>query len=50
MHAVIVVCGSQWIGFRSVVAWVMMQRPSISRKINRLELCIAELIETIKEK
>ncbi len=50
MHAVIVVCSSQWLGFISVFAWVMMQRPSISRKINRLELCIAELIETIKEK
>ena len=49
MHAVIVVCGSQWLGFVSVFAWVMMQRPSISRKINRLELCIAELIETIKK-
>jgi hypothetical protein len=50
MHAVIVVCGNLWLGFVSVFAWVMMQRPSISRKINRLELCIAELIETIKEK
>ena len=50
MYAAIVVCCSHWLGFASVYAWVMMQRPSITRKINRLELRIAELIEIIKEK
>jgi hypothetical protein len=37
-------------GSESVFAWVMMQRPRISRERKRLELCIAELIETIKDK
>ena len=50
MHAAIVVCCSHWMGFVSVFAWVMVQRPSISRKINRLELRIAELIEAVKNK
>ena len=50
MYAAIVICCSHWMGFVSVFAWVMVQRPSISRKINRLELCIAELIEIIKDK
>jgi hypothetical protein len=50
MHAAIVVIFSHWIGFVSVFGWVMVQRPSINRKINRLELRIAELIKTIKDK
>ena len=50
MHAAIVVCCSHWLGFMSVFAWVMMQRPSISRKIKRLELSIAELTEAVKSK
>ena len=50
MCAAIVVCCSHWLGFISVYAWVMMQRPSISRKINRLELRIAELNETLQKK
>ncbi|HUU16481.1 MAG TPA: DUF6768 family protein [Sedimentisphaerales bacterium] len=50
MHAAIVVCCSHWLGFISVFAWVMLQRPRNKREINRLELRIAELIETIKEK
>jgi hypothetical protein len=37
-------------GFESVFAWVMMQRPRISRERKRLEVCIAELIETIKDR
>jgi uncharacterized membrane protein len=48
MHAAIFVCCNIWMGFVSVFAWVMMQRPSISRKIKRLELRIAELVETVK--
>ena len=50
MHAAIVVCCSHWLGFISVFAWVMLQRPHNRREINRLELRIAELIETIKDK
>ena len=50
MYAAIVVCCSHWLGFMSVFAWVMMQRPNISRKINRLELRVAELAETIASK
>jgi hypothetical protein len=50
MYAVIVICCSHWMGFISVFAWVMVQRPSISRKINRLEIRIAELIETVRNK
>ena len=50
MYAAIVVCCSHWLGFSSVYAWVIMQRPSISRKIKRLELRIAELNETVKNK
>jgi len=50
MYAVIFLFCSQWMGFESVFAWVMMQRPRNDRGINRLELRIAELIETIKEK
>ena len=50
MHAAIVVCCSHWLGFISVFAWVMLQRPRNKREINRLQLRIAELIETIKDK
>jgi len=50
MHAAIVICCSHWLGFISVFAWVMLQRPHNKREINRLEFRIAELIETIKDK
>lgn len=50
MYAVIFLFCSHWMGFESVFAWVMMQRPRQSRERRKLELCIAELIETIKEK
>lgn len=49
MYSVIFLFCSHWMGFESVFAWVMMQRPRNSRERKRLELCIAELIETIKE-
>ena len=49
LYAVIFLFCSHWMGFESVFAWVMMQRPRSSRERKRLELCIAELIETIKE-
>jgi small-conductance mechanosensitive channel len=50
LYAAIFLTCSHWMGFESVFAWVMMQRPRHSRERKRLELCIAELIETIKEK
>ena len=50
LYAAIFLFCSHWMGFESVFAWVMMQRPRHSRERKRLELCIAELIETIKEK
>ena len=50
MYAAIFVCCNAWMGFVSVFAWVMVQRPSISRGIKRLELRIAELSETVKNK
>ena len=50
MYAAIVVCCSHWLGFISVFAWVMLQRPRNRREMNRLELRIAELVETIKER
>jgi hypothetical protein len=50
MYATIFVCCNLWIGFVSVFGWVMMQRPSISRKIKRLESRIAELNEFVKNK
>jgi hypothetical protein len=50
MHAAIVVICSHWLGFISVFAWVMLQRPRNKREINRLEFRIAELIDTIKDK
>lgn len=50
MYAVIFICSSHWIGFVSVFAWVMVQRPRMNREINQLEFRVAELIETIKSK
>ena len=50
MYAAIFVCCSHWMGFISVFGWIMMQRPRISREIKRLELRIAELNETVKNK
>jgi len=50
MYAAIFICCNAWMGFVSVFAWVMVQRPSISRGIKRLELRIAELNETVKGK
>ncbi len=50
MYATICLGCSLSIGFCKVITFVMLQRPSISREIKRLELRIAELIETIKGK
>lgn len=46
MYAALFICFIVWIGAISCFGWIMMQRPRISR----LELRIADLIETIKEK
>ena len=50
MYAAIFVCCNLWFGFVGVFSCVMMQRPRISREIKRLELRIAELDETVKNK
>ena len=50
MYAAIFVCCNLWIGFVSVFAWGMTQRHSVKREIKRLELRIAELNETVKDK
>ncbi len=50
MYATIFICCSLGIGFIKTFGWVMMQRPSINREIKRLELRIAELSETVKNK
>ena len=50
MYATIFVCCTLCIGFLKVLAWVMLQRHSIKREIKRLELRIAELTQTIKDK
>ena len=50
MYATIFVCCNLWIGLLSVFGWVMIQRPRINREIKRLEIRIAELNETVKNK
>jgi len=50
MYAAIFVCCCLWGGPVSVMSCVMMQRPRISREIKRLELRIAKLNETVKNK
>jgi len=47
LHATLFLFCNLWVGFVSVFGWVMMQRPSISREIKRLELRIAELGEAV---
>jgi hypothetical protein len=50
MHATIFLFCNLWMGFVSVFGWVMMQRPSLSREIKRLELRVVELSEAISDK
>ncbi len=50
MYAAIFVCCTLSIGFLKVLAWVMLQRHSVKREIKRLELRIAELAETVKNR
>ena len=50
MYAAIFVPCVLAIGFMKVFAWGMVHRHSIKREIKRLELRIAELSETVKNK
>jgi hypothetical protein len=48
MYAALFVCFFHGIGLMKIFAWSMIQRHSIRREIKRLELCFAELLETMK--
>jgi hypothetical protein len=50
MYAAIFILSSHWMGFISVFGWIMLQRPRLRREIKRLELRIAELSQTVKNK
>ena len=50
MHATLFVCAVQFIVFSKVKYWQMLHKKNISREIKRLELRIAELDETVKNK
>jgi uncharacterized membrane protein YbjE (DUF340 family) len=50
MYAAIFVPCVLGIGFMKVFAWEMIHRNSIKREIKRLELRIAELNQTVKDK
>jgi hypothetical protein len=50
MYAAIFVCCVQFIVFSKVKYWQMLFKNNISREIKRLELRIAELNQTVKNK
>ncbi len=50
MHAAIFVCCVQGMIFSKAKYWQMLHKINISREIKRLELRIAELNETVKNK
>jgi hypothetical protein len=50
MYAAIFIFSSHWMGFVSVFGWIMLQRPRFKREIKRLELRIAELNQSVKNK
>jgi len=50
MYAAIFVCCVQFVVFSKVKYWQMLHKNNISREIKRLELRIAELNETVKNK
>ena len=50
MYAAIFVCCIQFVIFSKVKYWQMLHKNNISREIKRLELRIAELNETVKNK
>lgn len=50
MYAIIFVCCCQFLALIKIFAWQMIHRNNIKREIKRLELRIAELSETVKNK
>lgn len=50
MYAAIFVCCIQFVIFSKVKYWQMLHKNNVSREIKRLELRIAELNETVKNK
>ena len=50
MYAVLFICCIQFVIFSKVKYWQMLHKNNISREIKRLELRIAELNETVKNK
>ncbi len=50
MYASVFICCFLSIGFIKTIAFVMISRHNIKREIKRLELRIAELAETVKNK
>lgn len=50
VYAVVFICCFQGVGLIKVFAWQMIHKNSIKREVKRLELRIAELSETIKNK
>lgn len=50
MYATIFLFCSLCIGFLKVLSWVMISRHNIKREIKRLELAVAQLTETLKNK
>jgi hypothetical protein len=49
-YAAVFICCVTSVGFMKVFAWEMIHRIGIKRAVKRLELRIAELIETVKDK
>jgi 4-hydroxybenzoate polyprenyltransferase len=50
MYAVIFMTCLQWVGSLKIFAWQVIHRNNIKREIKRLELTIAELNQTVKDK
>jgi multisubunit Na+/H+ antiporter MnhG subunit len=50
MYAAIFVAGCQFMALMKIFAWQMIHRNSIKREIKRLELRIAELHESLKNR
>ena len=50
MYAAVFVCCIQFFALIKIFAWQMIHRNNIKREIKRLELRIAELTETLKNK
>ena len=50
MYAVLFICSVQFITLLKIFAWQMIHRNSIKREIKRLEIRVAALNETVKNK